>query len=132
MSWTKAQYLTVGFLAVFVGINLRSVETFVLSDQTAKIINPDDVEYGAPDPTATNYGNQSAYNQNSLFRPTYQQAAFRNNSAQSNQGPKVPTLSGKNLTPPSWLGWPFICVGSVMLLFGISLGSSSKSVPDYE
>lgn len=131
MSWTKTHYMTVGFLAIFVGINLRSVETFVLSDQTAQIVNPDDVVYGGSNPAA-GYNNQSAYNQNSLFRPNYQQAGYQNTASQSAKGSQAPTLSGKNLTPPSWLGWPSICVGSVMLLFGLSLGTSGKAVPDFE
>lgn len=81
-----------GILLILFGIELHSVETFYLSPAISSAIGE-------------NIGSSSTKAKIAIhrsFQSIFQGAAF-----------DVPPYP---LTPPSWLGWPFFCVGIVCIV----------------
>ncbi len=124
MNWNRPHYMTVGILMIFCGFHFRIVESFVLTPEVTKFMDEqsDGLEIGGDTYTQNVAG--GGYNNGSMFTPTYQQASTYGAPAWQNAGYGVPAAAGilsrKTLTPPTWLGWPVICVGSVLFLFGIT------------
>lgn len=119
--------MTVGFLMVFCGFHFRVVESFVLTPQATKFIeeHSDGFDFGG-DTYATNDVQNGGYNNPALFTPTYQGTTYPTPQWQNvgfNNAPE-PTAK-KTLTPPTWMGWPMICVGAVLWLFGFTAPVSS-------
>lgn len=124
MSWSRTHYLTVGFLMMFCGFHFRIVESFVLTPQTTKFIqdNSDGFDFGGDTFTATSPTNNlnQPYGNSALFNP-YQTADYNGAQWQNvgyNNAPA--TTERKVVTPPTWLGWPMICAGAVLWLFGFT------------
>ena len=119
MSWNRTHYLTLGFLMMFVGCHFRIVESFVLTPQTTSFIKENSeggFGFGGDTYSTTDMQNPQM---NNLFSPQYQQASYSapwQNAGFNNEA----TVEKKTVTPPTWLGWPMICVGAVLWLFGFT------------
>lgn len=124
MSWSRAHYLTAGFLMMFVGLHFRIVESFVLTPQATSFIeeHSEGFDIGGDTYTTPDFANGSA--NPALFTPTYQQASSQNapqwQSVGFGQKVEDALASRKTITPPTWLGWPMICAGAVLWLFGFT------------
>lgn len=123
MGWNRIHYMTVGLLLVFVGFHFRVVETFVLTPQATKFLQEqsDGMDFGG---NAYGQNAYNDYNQQGMFAPTYQQASTYGTptwqSAGYSQGNAFGYQQQKAITPPTWLGWPMICIGGVLFLFGFT------------
>jgi hypothetical protein len=85
-----------GVIILFVGFQLRAVETFVLNEKVTKIINSRNpapaVE--AEDPYAASYYDPYLDEQPAAVSPP----------------------ANKEITPPRWLGWSFVSIGAVLIV----------------
>lgn len=123
--------MTIGFLLIFVGIQLNLVDSFVLTSEATKfwherIVDPANelvTDSGAGYP-ANGYGSAGQYQQQqpSPFQSPYFQASWNGNNPQA-QGYQQQSFAGapKILTPPSWICWPVFFAGTVFFLHGLSM-----------
>jgi hypothetical protein len=96
MEFNRNQFFMAGMLILLLGIQFRSVETFVLNERTTQLIAQRMQAWKQP---------QMASASSSL--PTMLAAS----------GP----IANHRLQPPKWLGWALISVGSVLTLHSLSL-----------
>ncbi|MEM8678052.1 MAG: hypothetical protein AAGF97_01745 [Planctomycetota bacterium] len=85
----------IGVVCVLMGLQMRTVESFVLTPKASQFIEHNMRSSGLK-PHAANYNYESIL---------------------QSAGP-VPK---KTITPPRWLGWALISIGAVLTLHGISL-----------
>ena len=94
MEINRNQYFMAGMIVLFLGIQFRLVDTYVLNDETsnflAKRLNRTAVASTDTVP---------------LFLSAPQTAAF----------------SHREIRPPSWLGWAFLSVGAVLVLHSFAM-----------
>lgn len=90
----RNHFLMLGLVVLMLGIQLQIVDEYVLTDQATQVAAK--VTGKAPGPEA-----QSA----SLFMPA--------------SGPAP--LTQKTITPPDWLGWLLMSVGSVLVLHSFAM-----------
>ena len=94
---TCNRLLLFGILFVLLGIQFRLVESFVLNDKATAFINSK-----FPDKTdATETLAVSTFNAGDWW---------------NQQQPAAPVPAKKVITPPRWLGWSLMSVGSVLVL----------------
>lgn len=111
--------MTLGFVLIFVGIQLNLVDTYVLtprvssflSEQAAPVVQPQAV--AVPQLNAANTNYNSPYYQAS-YSNAVSAANSHSNGPQFLTGPKV-------LATPSWLCWPVLFLGTVVFLHGLSM-----------
>ena len=124
--------MTTGFVLIFLGLQLHLVNTFVLTPRFSNFL-AEHASGAEQTPTqaflpSAGYTNPMAQNQNSPFF----QASFPQNTLQNPQAPMMPMaaisnprLAGpKSFSPPKWLCWPVLFMGTVVLLHGISMRRS--------
>ena len=104
---SRRTIMTVGFLLIFIGIQLNMVETFTLSKQATKFLVEnfqDPIEIGP-----------------AINNSPFSQASY--NRLPSVTLPPVPIVlvKGKEVRHPRWICWPFIFVGAVFVLHAIAL-----------
>lgn len=122
----KRRNIIIGFLLMFIGIQLNVVRTYTLSPKATKfwMENVEAPTYVAQQtPLVQLPQAQSGYN--SYANSPYSQASYGNNTGSYVQ--QAPVLRSapygpKRLTPPDWICWPFIFVGAVFVLYGSVLG----------
>jgi hypothetical protein len=95
MELNRNQYFMAGVLVLLLGIQFRTVDTFVLNERSTQII---------------------AQRMNAWKQPQVASAgSFPAMIAAS--GP----IANHRLKPPKWLGWCLISIGSVLVLHSLSL-----------
>jgi hypothetical protein len=85
----------IGFVLLFLGIQLRMVKSFELNERASQVVS---AKFAKTPATTTNYVSYDAYDD--LLNPRSQTVA--------------PAI--QSITPPRWLGWSLISVGSVLIL----------------
>jgi hypothetical protein len=86
----------IGVLVLFCGAQLRAVDTFVLNEKVTKFVNR---RIKTPESTASS----STLDSTGLY-DSYPSATDTSLS------------SKRRITPPRWIGWPFLSIGSVLVL----------------
>jgi hypothetical protein len=92
------RFLIFGALILLMGVQLRWVETFVLTHKASQFVE-DNMKHSG-------LRTASAYDFDTLLS--------------AGPAPK------KSITPPRWLGWAFLSVGAVLLFHGISLKAGDE------
>ncbi|WP_425614740.1 hypothetical protein NA78x_004615 [Anatilimnocola sp. NA78] len=96
MEFNRNQYFMAGLLIFLLGVQFRTVETFVLNERSTQFLAQRVQAWRQP---------QMASAGNNL--PTMIAAS----------GP----VANHRLNPPKWLGWALVSVGSVLILHSLSL-----------
>ncbi len=114
--------MTLGFVLVFIGIQLNLVETYVLTPRVSNFLMEN-----APreDPQSASYSMSGNAN-NPAFNSPYYQASYPGGGSLANQQPTAgigQTMLGtpKSFSPPNWLCWPVLFLGTVVFLHGLSV-----------
>lgn len=94
--------MTIGFVLIMVGIQLNLVESFELTPRFSNFLS---------DHGGANFQQSAAVNNN-----PYQQVSYPSTTAVAMNPGMVPV---KTVRPPSWLCWPFIFCGTVLVLQGL-------------
>ena len=111
--------MMIGFLLIFIGIQLNLVRTYTLSPGATKFWNEnleelEDLPVLDLAPVAAD-GNG----------PPFSQASYGTQQNYGSVQPRmsVPTMLGgpKQITPPDWLCWPFIFIGAASAFYGLVL-----------
>lgn len=92
MELNRNHYLIAGLFLLLLGIQLRSVETYVLNEQTTRFLAS---KFSAPNSSQATMVK---------FMPT--------------EGPNAPK---KSIKPDDWIGWAMMSVGSVLVLHSLAL-----------
>jgi hypothetical protein len=94
MELTRNHYCVIGLILLFFGIELRAVDSFVLTPEATNVLAD---RAGHP-------------------------IAAVNNMAQSVFNTEKPLLPfKKTLQPPEWLGWALMSIGAVLVLHALSM-----------
>ncbi|MGE0607406.1 MAG: hypothetical protein AB7O62_09955 [Pirellulales bacterium] len=91
MEFNRNQYFLIGLVILFLGIEFRVVETFVLNERTTKFLAE---RSGAPE---------------------------RQLSSIASYLPSMGGVQRKSIRPPDWIGWALISVGSVLVLHSLAM-----------
>lgn len=91
MEFNRNQYFMIGLVLLFIGIELRMVDSFVLNERSSKFV-------------AEKFGSQSEQTMSPLMAMA--------------GGPAGPR---RVIRPPQWLGWCIISVGSVLILHSLAM-----------
>jgi hypothetical protein len=94
MELNRNQFFMLGLVVLFLGIQLRFVESFVLNDKATKFLAE---RLSKDKPVA------------SAIAPTLDIA------------PSGSSGSLRTIKPPEWLGWALISVGSVLILHSMAM-----------
>jgi hypothetical protein len=94
MEFNRNQYFLAGMVVFLLGIQLRMVDVFVLNERATQFVS------------------------DRMEQVNSQQYASANQGA-TLLGPQTPDR--KRLEPPNWLGWSFVSVGSVLVLYSLAL-----------
>lgn len=108
---SRTTTLTIAFLLLFVGLKLRTVQSYQLTPSATKfwIERIEDPEIVAKQ-GLQNFNNSGP--SNSMF-----QSASYSNYNQMNPLP----APQKVVTPPTWICWPIFFLGAFMFLTGLSM-----------
>ena len=93
----RNHFFLVGLVLLYVGLQFRFVETFVLNDKSSKFL-------------AQKLGSVET---NGALNIT--QAASRIFPA------SMSTPSTRSVTPPEWIGWALLSIGSVLVLHALAM-----------
>jgi hypothetical protein len=92
MELNRHHYFFIGLVVLFLGIQFRTVEAYVLNEECTNFI-------------ADKLG-KSPVEQDSMLRSIF---------------PAAGPLPGKRVEPPKWLGWCLISVGGVLILHSLAM-----------
>jgi hypothetical protein len=92
MNWNRKKYFAVGIVIFLLGIQFRSIQSFVLNEPTTRVLH--------------NMAKNSPMVSTDPIADAYMQVA---------PSPR------KTITPPEWLGWALLTVGGVMSLHAMIL-----------
>ena len=110
MLMRRTSTMTLGFVLIFLGIQLTIVDSYLLTPRITHFLSQQ--ESGGVDSTLV-------ANQQQINYP------FRQVSYQNGQVPFVPGYQGavtqQRVTPPKWLCWPVLFCGTVILLHGAAM-----------
>jgi hypothetical protein len=92
VEFNRNQYFMIGLVLLFIGIELRMVESFTLNERSSKFVTE-------------KFGNQSEQTLSPLI------------AMAGGNGP----VARRVVYPPQWLGWCVISVGSVLILHSLAM-----------
>lgn len=92
MEFNRNQYFMFGLVLLFLGIQFRFIETFILNEKTSRFISE-------------------------KIQPTISGA---DGSARSFL-PAVGPTPRRTVRPPQWLGWALMSMGSVLILHSLAM-----------
>ena len=92
MEFNRNQFFMLGLVLLFLGIQFRAVETFVLNEKASRFL----VE---------------------RFKPTVADASGAVQPFLAAVGP----TPRRTVRPPDWLGWSLLSVGSVLILHSLAM-----------
>ena len=95
MDFNRNQFFFIGLLVLFIGIQVRAVQTYILTPETTQML----AEYSG--------GPSLAVAQNSNINASSAAASM--------------TGARKNLQPPEWLGWCVLSIGAVLVLHSLAM-----------
>ena len=93
-----ARSFAIGVVILFLGLQLRAVDTFVLNEQATRFVNQRIEKKVAEDPVADPY------------------AASFNDPFASPPAAAVAAPAKRPITPPRWLGYSFLSIGTILVL----------------
>ena len=121
----RTSTMAIGFILIFIGIQLNLVETYTLSPRFSNFLSA----HTRARP-ASNFNNGNGLIPNTGFQnpnfnqanSPYSQASFQNgNNSLLPQPALVPSYGPpKVIRPPSWICWPVLFLGTVVFLHGFS------------
>ena len=98
MEFNRNQYFMFGLIVIFVGIQLRMVDTIVLNEKSSQFIDERMAMVSSPDePTQTNQMMMVSGSNPSLASPSH------------------------TIDPPDWLGWASLSIGAVLILHSLAM-----------
>jgi len=95
MEFNRNQYFMAGLVIFLLGIQLRLVDGFVLNERTTQVLAQ------------------------RMQRMRGQQVASANEA--TTLLASIPPGHKHRLSPPKWLGWSLVSVGSVLILYSLAL-----------
>jgi hypothetical protein len=93
----RNHFFLAGLVLLYVGLQFRFVETFVLNDKSSKFLAQ---RLGSPETSATLNITQAAQR---LFPAS------------------MASPSPRSVTPPEWVGWALLSIGSVLVLHALAM-----------
>lgn len=128
----RTSVMTMGFVLIFIGIQFNLVETYVLTprfssflSEHASPVQPQGFVNGLVNPNSGIVDPSIA--QNSIQNSPFYQASYPGSQPVNiaMNGPinrTVPNYAApKVVTPPNWLCWPILFLGTVVFLHGFSM-----------
>ena len=115
---SRTSLITMGFLLVFLGIQLHVVKSFTMTRRVSNFLsdnfagNPGELNVASPISSPQFDANRQNYNS------PYYQASYGNNAVQYQRAPAV-GIGNRTVNPPHWICWPVLFFGAVLLLQGI-------------
>ena len=103
MEFNRNQYFMVGLVILFLGIQFRLVDSYLLSKPVTKFL-------------AEKTGKASPQTLNAVSKFEEAPLSFLSFSKK----PRVSLLQ-KVIRPPTWLGWALISVGAVLILHSLAM-----------
>jgi hypothetical protein len=94
MDLNRNQYLMAGLVVLLLGIQLRMVDTFVLNQRATRFVND-------------------------RINDIKMQPVASASEAPTLMGSQTPIL--RRVQPPKWIGWSFVSVGSVLVLYSLAM-----------
>jgi hypothetical protein len=101
MEMNRNQYLMLGIVVLFLGVQFRMIESFVLNAEASKAI------------AARIPKGEKSKEPGASVVPSYSQ--------QSQIAAAGPLVALRTITPPDWLGWCCISVGAVLILHSLAM-----------
>ncbi len=123
----RTSVMAMGFVLVFLGVQLNLVETYVLTPRFSSFLS----EHAEPTSQSGFRNNGLVNRQSPMVNPNtglveqqnnspFYQASFPN-GAPINQPMMTNFSTPKVVTPPSWMCWPVLFLGTVVFLHGFSM-----------
>ena len=114
----RTSIMTLGFVLIFIGIQLNLVETYVLTPRFSNFLAENAVHPESQSSVFPFSGN----NNSSAYNSPYYQASYPLTNIQQSQitGPVALGVS-KSVSTPTWLCWPILFLGTVVFLHGLSV-----------
>ena len=106
MEWNRNQFLMAGVILLLLGLQLRYVDSFVLTEDCSRFINKRLMK-------AKKKKQKPESNYPSLFANISK--------------PKPPAVTRRTVKPPNWLGWAFLSVGAVLILQSFAMPKPGTS-----
>lgn len=114
---SRISTMTIGFLMIFIGLQLNFVQTYVLTPKATQFWAE---RFETPESPANSNGYQTQ-NYNSVYAPStrpFSNGPFQN-AGYSTLTPRY--IKAKEITPSDWLCWPVIFLGAVFVLHGAAV-----------
>lgn len=110
--------MTLGIVLIFVGAQLNLIESYVLTPRVSSFLS----EHASSNPTGPleTGGSNDVSN---TYNSSYYQASYPSGGNIFNrQNTNSLSLVGpKKVTPPTWICWPVLFLGTVVFLHGFSM-----------
>ena len=97
MDFNRNHYFMIGLVVLFLGIQVKCVDAYVLTDEAAQFISK-------------NIRRQQSTPAEMMSRPFAAAASFTG----------APP-SSRSINPPQWLGWALMSVGAVLVLHSLAM-----------
>lgn len=121
----RTSIMTLGFVLIFIGVQLNLVETFVLTPRFSNFFSENGVAPSngvALNPQLLNPANFDQYGRQAA-NPFYQASYPAGNSNPSFVPPAF--SNQQQISPPNWICWPVLFLGTVVFLNGLSMRRDS-------
>ncbi|MFK7768839.1 MAG: hypothetical protein AB8B55_16585 [Mariniblastus sp.] len=134
----RTSTMTMGFVLIFIGIQLNLVETYVLTPRFSNFLS-ENRALDLTGQTQSPFMNQAAAvnsnrpmnfdpqlnanqnNPNAPYNSPYYQASFANGQMVAPFSSAANLGQPKTFSPPKWLCWPALFLGAVLFLQGLSI-----------
>ncbi len=131
----RTSTMTLGFLLIFIGIQLNLVETYVLTPRVSNFLTENGGSRFNTNASVINPAGNGIVNvnpqfnrqpgiQNTPYNSPYYQASFPQAQSVPQFEPIANVGPAKTFSPSKWLCWPVLFFGAVLLLQGFSLRRS--------
>ena len=113
----RTNIMALGFLLIFLGIQLNVVERYVMTPRMANLLSPNGTVVSAPRLPSDNFGvpGDNFDRVNTAYNSPYYQASYQTPATVSGFSPV-----GREFRPPRWLCWPVLFLGAVILINGMT------------
>ena len=119
---SRTSLMSMGFLLIFLGIQLNIVESFTMTPRVSNFVNDNFSGNPNVNPNAIADNNlvpgfrADANRQN--YNSPYYQTSYANNAPQINTT-LIPQIHDRTISPPRWICWPVLFLGAVLILQGL-------------